>query len=381
MIASDASSPGARFEALDGARGLAAILVMAFHIRAGSHLWDWPPIRHGNLAVDFFFTLSGFVIAHAYGARLGEAAQVGRFLLRRFGRLYPLHLATLAAMLLLILARSWFTKDGLVFTDAYSLPALGANLLLLNGVGLLDRFTWNQPIWSISTEFWAYVLFAGVWIGAGRHAILAAATIALAGGGWLTLNDLSPDPVEVVAGAGMVKCVFAFFTGVLTERLWRRLRPAAIWAWPALAAVMAVFWGWVPWSAAAGLIFAAFVLVMAQGRGMVASALTAPVVRWLGEISYSIYLVHGPVLFGVYLATGWAERHWRMAIWPMADGTTTQIGGPPWGPWALDALAIVYVGVVLILATLSFRYIEQPGRAWFNRRADSRRFEAGLGRV
>src|SRR5437762_9602227 len=82
-----------RFVVLDSWRGIAACLVALFHLDAYSHLYGVPFLRNSWLFVDFFFVLSGFVIAANYQQRLLEGFGVGRFLLLRLGRLYPLHFA------------------------------------------------------------------------------------------------------------------------------------------------------------------------------------------------------------------------------------------------------------------------------------------------
>jgi peptidoglycan/LPS O-acetylase OafA/YrhL len=86
-----------RFEALDSLRGVCAILVVMFHMPVTSHWRSWDFIQHAYLFVDYFFVLSGFVIAHAYAARLKTAADAGRFMVRRFGRIWPMHVLMLAA--------------------------------------------------------------------------------------------------------------------------------------------------------------------------------------------------------------------------------------------------------------------------------------------
>src|SRR6266513_2571664 len=85
-----------RFVVLDSWRGIAACLVALFHLDAYSHLYGVPFLRNSWLFVDFFFVLSGFVIAANYQQRLRDGFGIGRFLFLRLGRLYPLHFAMLA---------------------------------------------------------------------------------------------------------------------------------------------------------------------------------------------------------------------------------------------------------------------------------------------
>ncbi len=90
--ATDPSKPAGRFEALDGWRGVCACLVVLFHFNGYSPIYTAPLVRNSYLFVDFFFVLSGFVIAWNYGTRLGSWPEVRRFLVLRLGRVYPLHL-------------------------------------------------------------------------------------------------------------------------------------------------------------------------------------------------------------------------------------------------------------------------------------------------
>ena len=121
-----------RFEALDSLRGVCAILVVMFHMPVASHWRDWGLVQHAYLFVDYFFVLSGFVIAHAYANRLKSGRDAGRFMVRRFGRIWPLHLLMLGAFVLLELARLIFHFDGAVpFTRDRSVEAIFSNLLLV----------------------------------------------------------------------------------------------------------------------------------------------------------------------------------------------------------------------------------------------------------
>src|SRR5437016_14473091 len=90
-----------RFVVLDSWRGIAACLVALFHLDAYSHLYGVPFLRNSWPFVDFFFVLSGFVIAANYQQRLLDGFGAGQFLLLRLGRLYPLHFAMLALLVAL----------------------------------------------------------------------------------------------------------------------------------------------------------------------------------------------------------------------------------------------------------------------------------------
>ena len=154
----------ARFVVLDSWRGIAACLVALFHLDAYSHLYGMPFLRNSWLFVDFFFVLSGFVIAANYQQRLLDGFGVGRFLLLRLGRLYPLHFAMLALFiafeLLKVLKRivipTLLSVNPIApFSTLQEAPnTVVANLLLIQSLHVFDFLTWNVPSWSISTEFY-----------------------------------------------------------------------------------------------------------------------------------------------------------------------------------------------------------------------------------
>jgi peptidoglycan/LPS O-acetylase OafA/YrhL len=155
-----------------GIRGMAAFLVFVFHLQVilawgGIDLVKVAPMlgRSGYLWVDCFFVLSGFILSYVYAAQFDpvhgrSASAAGAFWRARFARIYPLHAATLAT---LVLIRESASLAGLGRADVLygkdTLPALVSNALLVQSWELHGRLTWNVPAWSISTEAAAYLLF------------------------------------------------------------------------------------------------------------------------------------------------------------------------------------------------------------------------------
>lgn len=144
----------------------AALLVVCFHMRWPNHLTHNEFIRHGYLALDLFFVLSGFVIAANHTRRLTDCAAAREFFYLRFFRVYPLHLAVLGGFVGLELAKLWAARSGLLvpghapFTDNTSVAAPFANILLIHSLDALPALSWNSPSWSVSCEFVASILFA-----------------------------------------------------------------------------------------------------------------------------------------------------------------------------------------------------------------------------
>src|ERR1051325_579575 len=161
-MATAAIEPRANLRALTGIRGIAAWFVVLYHVRLGA-AWALPPaatdiLAKGYLAVDLFFMLSGFVLWLNYSDRLraGGIAEAPAFLLRRIARIWPLHLLMLAGAVAFVLA---VAATGREPSGHYPWAELPLHIVLMQNWGFTDALTWNDPAWSISCEFAAYLLF------------------------------------------------------------------------------------------------------------------------------------------------------------------------------------------------------------------------------
>jgi peptidoglycan/LPS O-acetylase OafA/YrhL len=189
-------------KSLEGARGLAAVFVSLFHFGLAFYV---PPIEYGYLFVDLFFVLSGFVITATYSQRITQLADLKPFLIRRFGRLFPLmvfatalyvlvfNLGILAKHMLIDLGHTGLLKNPDAL--AYMVPGMaeiGGTMVLVQGMGLFDHLILNKVSWSISVEFYTYLLFAVLWVAlAGKSRVMVSVALAVAGIGvtiWATLG-------------------------------------------------------------------------------------------------------------------------------------------------------------------------------------------------
>ncbi len=366
--------PTLRFEALDSWRGLCALWVVLYHFRAVSHAYDWLWVRTGDIAVDFFFVLSGFVLTHAYGEGLNSAASRWQFLIRRIGRLYPLHLVTLAAVLLLELAR-WtatlvtgspmgrpaFTGD----TDIWALPA---NVLLVHALGMFRDFTWNIPSWSISIEWTLCLVFVVTSIV--RRPLLTASLLVTVGfltTLWMSTLDWYPPEGHTA----LVRGVYGFFLGALIYRLFDALRARKVslpgwleWLAPVLLAATVLFKHWqIP--VVPPLLFGALVLIFAAQAGPLSRALKQRVLSYLGEISYSIYLVHYVLVLVAFGAASVLEAVLGVdALTERGPFNAAVINMP--NAWVGDFAALAFLGLTIAVAGVTYHWVENPGRRWFN---------------
>jgi len=375
---SGAAHVSTRFRALDGWRGVCALLVAAHHVEARGFLYWQPLIRNAWLFVDFFFVLSGFVIAHAYGEALATGPQVRTFAFRRLGRLWPLHVAILAALVGLetmhLLIAQWHPIAGerAAFTADRSPFTILTNLLLIQSLGLHPYETWNGPAWSISTEFYTYLVFAAVCVAARRRAWRAALSLLLAAGGVTVLARFSQYGMRETFDWGFFRCLYGFFSGVLTYEVWRSgvAKPlSGTLAEAALLAAVVVFTVLAPSNRAveylATPLFGVAVLAFAAERGILSRLLTTKPAAALGRWSYSIYMVHTLVLAMLFSAVHVAEiafhRAWLVRL---TDGNAILA----LGAWN-DPVMLVILAAVVALSALTWRIVERPGQRLFNRLA------------
>ena len=296
---SEAAAPRTDLRALTGIRGIAAWFVVLYHVRLSAASWLPEPVMHllarGYLAVDLFFMLSGFVLWLNYAERLrrGGFREYPRFIARRVARIWPLHAAMLGvavgfALLLLALGKP--------VVDRWE--TLPLHVLLIHNWGFTDQLSWNDPSWSISGEFAAYLLFpllaaAIDWRRFPPWALLLLVA-ALAGalhhamtlGGATSLNHDIPR-------LGIFRALIEFAIGTLLCALWLHWRAGKRSAlWIAAALVLGLSLSRPPETLVAPFLLAALLLAIAISAQWRFNPLAGRAIHYLGLISYSTYLVH-----------------------------------------------------------------------------------------
>jgi peptidoglycan/LPS O-acetylase OafA/YrhL len=346
-------------DALTGIRGIAAWLVVLYHIRLS--LTGLLPggivaaLGKGYLAVDLFFMLSGFVLWYNYADRLrvGGLAAAGDFLWRRIARVWPLHAFILAGFIALALAIAASGRD----VSGYPLAELPMHVLLVQNWGMTGQLAWNHPAWSISTEMAAYLVFplivaawrwdrlpASVLVGIGA-ALLGAIHLLFALNGDSTLGDEIPR-------LGVWRCLLEFALGNVLCMVWSRWNgqrlSAMLAAGICLAALASgLFWR-LPETAFVPLVFASGLLALAFGRGPIVRVLGSGGLLYLGEISYSTYLAH----FGLFIL-------FKLVF----VDASLQIG------WLGLAGFLL---LVLVSSMALYRFVEKPAQRGLNRHAPRR---------
>lgn len=378
-----------RIVALDSLRGIFALAVVALHTPIAHHALNAPLVRNAWIFVDYFFVLSGFVIAFAYHDRLSRPDLVGRFFILRFGRLWPLHLVMTLALLALLAAKSVLMTMNFGPQDATQLTADTAlfalrDLLFLNVFLNHADMRLNFPAWSINAEFWAYIVFALTCLSASMASqrskvVMLMLTAAIMGFTGLVLAEVIQLPFGAAWGWGGFRAIFAFLAGYLAFRLWTRLRDRGVQTGTVLellvaAAVIAMIWhvDAVPalWAVSTA-IFAASILVFALSQGLIARLLSTGPARLMGQRSYSIYLIHIVILSYIGLFIRALERLLHVTInVPIKIGGEVRNVVDLGSVWLNDIAMIGLLLLVCWVAGLTFTYIEMPGQRIARRLAD-----------
>lgn len=376
-----------RYEVLDSWRGICALLVALLHFAAYSHLTGLNFFANAYLFVDFFFVLSGFVIAANYQTRLANGFGLARFMILRFGRLYPLYFVTLMAFVGFELLQMFVPALGAMGASApfsaprQSIDTIFANVFLMQSFGTFDFLTWNTPGWSIATEFWTYLVFALVVCIAPQHSnkiMMGFLAVGIA-----SLLLLSKHGMNTTYDFGMVRCISGFAAGVVAFGIWQnylaRVRLPLVHGTGfeiiciiATALFVSVA-GQGPVSVFAPIMFAIAVLVFAAESGWVSRALKCKPFLWLGTLSYSIYMVHLFVEMQL-LNLGkllQAKLGMNVLIVSQHEGVETKLLGAT--AWQGDLWIVAMLVLVVGISALSYKLVEVPSREWFRKLALAKR--------
>ena len=376
-----ASKP--RYEILDGLRGVAVMLVVAYHLfETYYHGGPDQPINHGYLAVDFFFVLSGFVIGYAYDDRW-DRMSTWAFFKRRLIRLHPMVIfGTLFGALLfyfgscgefpLINQTPWWMVLLVMFWCFTMIPL--PNTMDIRGWAETNPL--NGPAWSLQWEYIANILYALVFRRLSKVAlgicvaVFAVLTVILClnidvtgflearnwasytvVGGWST----TPDQLQV----GLTRLLYPFFCGLLISRMGKLIKVKAGFWWCSLMIIVLLCMPWMGlgtegdsrWTNGfyeAFCILVGFPLIVAMGAGSsVKGGKSEAINKFLGEISYPIYITHYPL---IYMQMSWVDSH----------------KDAPLGTHIFVSVCIFILAI--LVAYVAYRLYDLPVREWLKQK-------------
>ncbi len=357
----DASEGIAYLAPLTGIRGVAALYVLVLHLNLAISAVDFSTwvrvIDHGYLGVDLFFILSGFILSHVYTASFENFTPraYAVFMWHRFARIWPMHVATLAAMVVLVLGAGMLGM-ALNNPDAWRFTDIPFHILMVHAWGFLKVASWNAPSWSISAEWSAYILFPlALALSTRVRAALpgiAAALITLGvmaaifrgfewdlGHSWLGARAIARVLPEFLIGCFLYRIYLAFGR---TSLGWDLAGAASL-----VLFVLVALYAFDDFLLI-GLI-ALFVLASGLAAGPLRRFLSSRVMVFLGKISYSLYLVHFAYIVVLLRA---------LDLLGLDDATVP------------EALAVMAVSIVICcaLAAAGFFAVERPARNYLKAR-------------
>ena len=362
-----------RFQTLDGWRGIAAAFVALYHLNFLNHIHDWGFLRNSYLFVDFFFVLSGFVITHAYINKIQNSTDLKRFINRRLSRLLPLHLFILAlfiilefSKLLLVQSGAW-QLDTQPFTGEYSIQSLISNIFLAHSLGIHDHLSWNYPSWSISVEFYTYLIFSIVsLIGFKFRTLFPFLYLGLILVSFYYIYDNTSNLNDATYHYGIFRCIVGFFLGGICYRLFLKTR-ALVFPFATILEVslmvtiylFVTFYGHEKLSVIAPFIFTITVYIFSFEQGKISSLLKAKVVQNLGKWSYSIYMIHALLILIIGRSLNLFEKmtgetYFIKHVYENSETELVLLHNP----YFMDFLTVVFLAVVIALSSLTYKYIE-----------------------
>ncbi len=341
-----------RFIVLDSFRGLCALSVVVFHL----HLWqgfsEWDFFRSAGLMVEFFFTLSGFVLAYRYQQEAMNGRGFARYMVSRFFRIYPLHLVMLLLFTVLLLLQVGHNAWAMTGQWLYQIVLLQAWL------PTADPFAFNGPAWSISVEFYLYVLFGLILWASGRFQRWAFALVLL---GCSACVYLQADFV----GSGGFRGITCFFLGALAYHgfdvihRWHigRVLGSMIEVLLLIALYVVITAQYPMKSFFAAWAFAVAIIGFAFESGMISRVLRQAWWVNLGKWSFSIYLTHYAVVHLIQAGFEAFFPQWLRA----GNGLVYLSSGSAWGD---NLLGLAILALVLWLSRWSYHAIELRGIRW-----------------
>ena len=348
-----------RIEALDSLRGLAALLIVLFHLPKFNPILNISFIDNGYLMVELFFVLSGFVIFNSYSNKIHSKIDLLRFQFLRVGRLYPVHLVFLMAFVLIELAK-YFSQQNFgieIKSQAFStnsVTAIVQQILLLHAIGPTNNaITFNYPAWSVSVELYTYLIFGVITLLVNKKKNVCFLLIALTS--IVLLGSQTTFGFDY-----LLRCLAGFFIGCLTAAIVANSKIKM----PSYASVIAlgciVMFLQLKTSGQYDLFIypltSFLILSLVTSReGRLNKILEVKVLAWLGALSYSVYMSHA---FVIWFFEQIIKRLWKIAPPPLTSGDLTiQLSAVE----TIFTCAAILV-TVCIVSSFIYRFIEKPMR-------------------
>lgn len=356
-----------KIDSLESIRGIAALIVVLYHIPSwNGFLHQIPLIRGGGVMVDLFFVLSGYVIFTAYGQKLNDARSFFKFQFLRFGRLYPVHLLFLLVALGIETLK--YVLQAYYGIESHSKAPFEQNDLsaFLREIFLIKAFwpneiamSFNSPAWSISAEFYTYVLFGLILLFARTYKLIIFVTIALVA--IYVLFAYDPEQYNF-----MLRCWAGFFVGCITAQVEKSSQHRLnnhqnLLAWLIPIVFVAIYLIAINHKGYTGIALLTYpvsglliLCIVLGGNNLFTKLLTHRLLVWLGTLSYSLYMCHGAVLWGF-------QQFLRLAF-DRPELMIEGISAPQFTSPVAVILVLVFLAITFVIAQFTYHFIEKPFR-------------------
>jgi peptidoglycan/LPS O-acetylase OafA/YrhL len=341
-----------------------ALLVVFFHLHVVDSFIEFAFFRRGEVLLNFFFLLSGFVLAHTYGMK--QKPSFKTFFVSRLFRLYPLHLLMLGVFITFELIRWAAYKNGFYlnnvpFTGNFDPAEIVPNLLLVQAwTPYTNTMSFNYPSWTISIEFYIYMLFGGLCLLSMKLRFMAFAGVSLIMFGLIfSESDLLIDRA--------LQGLSCFFAGNIAYLVFLQLRERfvpAVWLMTILECAMLYATYWIVMNdfeyrtPIGSLVFCWLVILFAFEGGLISELLKSSIFLLLGKLSYSIYMTHAALLFCLSTVFIVAQKMTGLEVAPMIGGQRFMDTGSLLG----NNLLVVGTAIgAVVIAMFAHKYIEMKG--------------------
>jgi peptidoglycan/LPS O-acetylase OafA/YrhL len=341
--------------ALTTLRGFAAFFILIHHSvryflpEIGKYVVEITPfINKSYLWVDFFFMLSGYILMHVYHKTFQTTfypQKYTAFIISRFARIYPLHLIIMLCFICLAFFQNGY-HAGPGFSGVQSLFSLATNLTLLQAI---HYSSWNEPAWAIGTQWLLYFMIPMmIWFSKRTSRILDTVLIMLSFLALFMLNWWIGN-LDFVGWKGMIRCGAEMTTGILTYKYQSQIQRDRYFTATSLTAglsAIVLVSLYLPINHTITVCIFPF-LIMSASSLSGDSVINSPPLIFLGTISYSLYMIH------------WFFMMLFNTIFIIFTGSALHLN---FTLFQLFPVLIAFIILNILLASLSYRYIELPLR-------------------
>ena len=353
-----------RIEQLTFTRFVAAMVVVFFHFGGNIPFLNQEPwgalLRAGDIAVSYFFTLSGFIMAIAYYSLVEKGFDKAKYVVARFARIYPLYLIALLLMIPLVM-----------YTGNNGKKALLLNLTLLQAWFPGYALTFNSPGWAISVEVFFYVVYPFLLIFLARRSVKY--LLGVTGVFWLFSQVLHiyllnnryqpyPSPEHDFVYYFPLFHLNAFLLGMAFGVIFKRHRLryefkpwvtfcgvlicligicVGIMYWHEITGLLGLTMA--PTNGALSPLFGLFIILLSLDTSVLSRILQHKTLVLLGEASYAIYILQEPISQIYY---------YRIAEWTGLSG---------------NIHFYIFVGLLIVISLVMYRWVENPARMWLRK--------------